>query len=223
MATIKKTTKPKKTTSVRAVKVKANKEKAKSKPASGRKAPKQKTIALEMTEAAESVKTNEKNNSDSTNSGQAKSLDRELGAERLSVSEKYFEAVGRRKESIARVRLYTKKATDPTNEEKALVIVNGKDYRDYFSDADLWGVVESPLKKLKSMNRFKVTVVVHGGGKSGQAGAIKHGISRTLIDFDTNFRKKLKKSGFLTRDSRAKERRKYGLKKARKAPRWAKR
>ena len=79
------------------------------------------------------------------------------------------------------------------------------------------------LKKLKSTNRFKVTVVVHGGGKSGQAGAIKHGIARTLVDFDQNFRKKLKKSGYLTRDPRAKERRKYGLKKARKAPRWAKR
>src|SRR3990167_10001015 len=137
--------------------------------------------------------------------------------------EKYYEAMGGRKESIARVRLYTKKATDTASEDKALIIVNGKDYREYFSDAALWEVVESPLKKLKSMNRFKVTVVVHGGGKSGQAGAIKHGIARTLVDFDSNFRKKLKKSGYLTRDPRAKERRKYGLKKARKAPRWAKR
>ena len=143
--------------------------------------------------------------------------------------EKYYEAMGGRKESIARVRLYTKKATDlpaqagEGSEERALIIVNDKDYREYFSDAGLWEVVESPLKKLKSMNRFKVTVVVHGGGKSGQAGAIKHGIARTLVDFDNNFRKKLKKSGFLTRDPRAKERRKYGLKKARKAPRWAKR
>lgn len=143
--------------------------------------------------------------------------------------EKYYEAVGRRKESIARVRLYTKKATDTvdpsvrTGEEKALITVNGKNYRDYFSDAILWGIVESPLRKLKSVNRFKATVVVHGGGKSGQADAIKHGIARTLVDFDSNFRKKLKKSGYLTRDPRAKERRKYGLKKARKAPRWAKR
>jgi small subunit ribosomal protein S9 len=149
--------------------------------------------------------------------------------------EKYYEAVGGRKESIARVRLYTKKATDlpvpdhadgqtgASSEEKALITVNGKDYRDYFTDASLWGVVESPLRKLKSINRFKATVVVHGGGKSGQAGAIKHGIARTLVDFDQNFRKKLKKSGYLTRDPRAKERRKYGLKKARKAPRWAKR
>lgn len=139
------------------------------------------------------------------------------------VGEKYYEAMGRRKESIARVRLYTKKATDQATEEKALITVNGKDYRDYFSDAGLWEVVESPLKKLKSVNRFKATVVVYGGGKSGQANAIKHGLARTLVDFDNNFRKKLKKSGYLTRDPRAKERRKYGLKKARKAPRWAKR
>lgn len=137
--------------------------------------------------------------------------------------EKYYEAVGRRKESIARVRLYTKKATDVVEEERALITVNGKGYRDYFSDATLWEVVESPLKKLKSANRFKATIVVHGGGKSGQANAIKHGLARTLVDFDQNFRKKLKKSGYLTRDPRAKERRKYGLKKARKAPRWAKR
>ena len=137
--------------------------------------------------------------------------------------EKYYEAVGRRKESIARVRMYTRKATDIASEDKALITVNGKDYREYFTEANLWEIVESPLKKLKSINRFKATVVVRGGGKSGQADAIKHGLARTLVDFDGNFRKKLKKSGYLTRDPRAKERRKYGLKKARKAPRWAKR
>ncbi len=137
--------------------------------------------------------------------------------------EKYFQAVGRRKESIARIRLYTKKSTDTVEEEKALITVNGKDYRNYFSDVNLWNVVESPLRKLKSLNRFKATVVVHGGGLRGQADAIKHGIARALVEFDLNFRKKLKKSGFLTRDSRIKERRKYGLKKARKAPQWQKR
>ena len=141
------------------------------------------------------------------------------GIKNPASKEKYYEEMGGRKESVARGRLYTKKATDITEGENALIIVNGKDYREYFSDAALWEVVESPLRKLKSMNRFKVTVVVHGGGKSGQAGAIKHGIAKTLVDFDQNFRKKLKKSGYLTRDPRAKERRKYGLKKARKAPR----
>ncbi|MEK7121227.1 MAG: 30S ribosomal protein S9 [Patescibacteria group bacterium] len=141
----------------------------------------------------------------------------------LVAKEKYFQAIGRRKESIARVRLYTKKSTDTAEEEKALVVVNGKDYRSYFSDVNLWNIVESPLRKLKSLNRFKATVVVHGGGLSGQAGAIKHGIARALVEFDLNFRKKLKKSGFLTRDSRIKERRKYGHKKARKMGQFSKR
>lgn len=137
--------------------------------------------------------------------------------------EKYFQAVGRRKESVARVHLYTKKSTDMVKEEKALVIVNGKDYRDYFSDVNHWTVIESPLRKLKSLNRFKATIVVHGGGISGQASAIKHGIAKALVEFDLNFRKKLKKSGFLTRDSRIKERRKYGHKKARKMGQFSKR
>ena len=137
--------------------------------------------------------------------------------------EKYFSAVGRRKESIARVRLFTKKSTDIATEDKALVTVNGKDYTKYFSDVNLQHVVETPLRKLKSVNRFKATVLVNGGGISGQASAIKHGLARALILFDSNFRRKLKKSGLLTRDSRAKERRKYGLKKARKAPQWNKR
>lgn len=140
-----------------------------------------------------------------------------------SGKEKYFQAIGRRKESIARVRLFTKKSTDTVEEEKALVVVNGQDYRSYFSDVNLWSVVESPLRKLKSLNRFKATVVVHGGGLRGQADAIRHGLSRALVEFDLNFRKKLKKSGFLTRDSRIKERRKYGHKKARKMGQFSKR
>ncbi len=137
--------------------------------------------------------------------------------------EKYFQAVGRRKESVARVRLYTKKSTDTVEEEKAIITVNGKDYSDYFSDVNLKNVVEAPLRKLKSLNRFKATVLVRGGGMRGQADAIKHGLARALVEFDINFRKKLKKSGFLTRDSRIKERRKYGLKKARKRGQWQKR
>lgn len=146
-----------------------------------------------------------------------------LEEEKINGKEKYYEAVGRRKTSTARVRLFTRKATDSADGDIALVTVNDKDYREYFNDETLWGVVESPLKKLKSLNRFKATVKVSGGGISGQADAIKHGISRALTLFDNNFRKKLRKSGFLTRDPRAKERRKYGLKKARKAGQWSKR
>ena len=138
-------------------------------------------------------------------------------------TEKYFKSIGRRKESTAVVRLYTRKSTDPVQDDRALIIVNDKDYTEYFTNKNLHAVVESPLKKLKSMNRFKATVKVSGGGSAGQAGAIRHGLTRSLVLFDGNFRKKLKKAGFLTRDPRAKERRKPGLKKARKAPRWAKR
>lgn len=145
------------------------------------------------------------------------------GEEKAGGPEKYYQSVGRRKESIARIRLYTKKASDSAGEEQAIVTVNNKSYTEYFTDVHLQHVVESPLRKLKSLNRFKATALVNGGGLAGQAGAIKHGISRALELFDSNFRKKLKKSGFLTRDSRAKERRKYGLKKARKAPQWNKR
>lgn len=138
-------------------------------------------------------------------------------------AEKYYEAVGRRKEAVARVRLYTKKLTDKTEEDEALIFVNNKKHSDYFKTTILHGIVESPFRKLKSVNRFKSTVKVMGGGITGQAEAIRHGLSRALVLFDSNFAKKLRKAGFLTRDSREKERRKYGLKKARKAPQWSKR
>ncbi|MBX4211274.1 MAG: 30S ribosomal protein S9 [Candidatus Yanofskybacteria bacterium] len=137
--------------------------------------------------------------------------------------EKYFEAVGRRKRSVARVRLYTRKAGDSVKENLAIITVNGKDYTDYFKDIDLQANVEAPLRKLKSLNRFKALALVNGGGISGQADALRHGLARTLEKFDANFRKKLKKSGYLSRDARKKERRKYGLKKARKAGQWSKR
>ncbi len=138
--------------------------------------------------------------------------------------EKYYEAVGRRKESTARVRVFTKKSTDKqVSEDKAIIVVNEKPYYEYFGSTQLQNIIESPLKKLKSLNRFKATVVVYGGGIAGQAGAIKFGLSRALVLFDPNFSKKLRKAGYLTRDARVKERRKYGLKKARKAPQWSKR
>src|SRR3989344_9571523 len=138
--------------------------------------------------------------------------------------EKYYKAIARRKEATARVRVLTKKSTDKqVSEDKAIITVNGKPYTEYFNNAKLQGVVEAPLKKLKSINRFKATVTVHGGGMAGQASAIKFGLSRALVLFDINFSKKFRKAGFLTRDSRVKERRKYGLKKARKGPQWAKR
>jgi len=154
--------------------------------------------------------------------------DLDLGPETVEelepgAKEKYFEAVGRRKEAIARVRLMTRKSGDEIRDDAALMTVNGQDYVDYFKDKMLIVRIESPLRRLKSLHRFKVSAQVLGGGISGQADAVRHGISRALELFDANFRKKLKKAGFLTRDPRIKERRKPGLKKARKGPRWAKR
>jgi len=137
--------------------------------------------------------------------------------------EKYFEATGRRKRSVARVRLMTRKSGDKITEDTALMEVNGKDYASYFLDKNLVTRIEQPLRRLKSLSRFKVTVKVHGGGISGQADAVRLGISRCLELFDANFRKKLKKAGFLTRDARKVERKMSGLKKSRKAPRWSKR
>ncbi len=140
-----------------------------------------------------------------------------------AASGKYFEAVGRRKEAVARVRMMTRKNGDESKNDGGMIQVNGKDYQDYFTDKMLQERVESPLKRLKSLNRFKVTAHVVGGGIAGQADALRHGISRCLELFDANFRKRLKAAGYLTRDPRIKERRKPGLKKARKAPRWSKR
>ena len=109
------------------------------------------------------------------------------------------------------------------SDETGLIQINGKSYYDYFRLPKARATVEAPLVKLKSLNRFKASVKVSGGGISGQADAIKHGLARALVLFDSNFRKKLKKAGFLKTNARVKERRKYGLKKARRAPQWSKR
>lgn len=135
-------------------------------------------------------------------------------------TKKYYEAIGRRKNAIARVRLSTIK---PFEGDDGKITVNGKDYREYFPGLNLKQTVESPLRRLKSLNRFEVVAKANGGGINGQAEAVRHGISRTLVEFNADFRKKLKKAGFLKRDPRVKERRKFGLKKARRAPQWAKR
>lgn len=142
------------------------------------------------------------------------------GEDKEKKSKRYYEAVGRRKSSIARVRLFTIK---PFEGDEGKIEVNGKPYKEYFPTLDLQQTAESALRKLKSLNRFEATVRVSGGGSKGQAEALRHGLARTLVDFNLDFRKKLKKAGYLKRDPRVKERRKYGLKKARRAPQWAKR
>ncbi len=133
---------------------------------------------------------------------------------------KYYEAVGRRKTATARIRLFTIK---PLEEDEGKITVNDKPYKDYFSLMDSQQAVEASLRKLKSLNRFEVVAKVRGGGIRAQAEALRHGIARALVKFNLDFRKKLKRAGYLKRDPRMKERKKYGLKGARRAPQWAKR
>ena len=129
---------------------------------------------------------------------------------------KYYEAVGRRKTSIARVRLTEAKSNS--------FVINGKkDLDSYFDTEDLRNSVRDALVKSEVDTKFGVSILVNGGGINGQGEAIRHGISRALVTFDETNRGKLKKLGFLKRDSRMKERKKPGLKKARKAPQWSKR
>lgn len=136
------------------------------------------------------------------------------GEPRPAGRERYFEAVGRRKTSVARVRLFTR-AGD--------FLVNEKPYADYFPTTELQKIVEDSLQKMKLFGRFKVTVKVSGGGVHSQAEALRHGLARCLVKFNPDFRKRLKRAGFLKRDPRMKERKKPGLKRARRAPQWRKR
>ena len=125
-----------------------------------------------------------------------------------------FYVTGRRKSSVARVYLVA---------GTGKIVVNKRDINDYFSLETLKTIVRQPLALTQTVEKFDVLVTVHGGGTTGQAGAIRHGISRALLEADADYRPSLKKAGFLTRDSRMKERKKYGLKKARKAPQFSKR
>ena len=130
-------------------------------------------------------------------------------------SSKYFEAVGRRKNATARVRIWV--------DDSGEIIVNGKDYKKYFPTEDLATIANAPLRKIKMLEKFKVSVLTSGGGVSGQAEAMRHGLARALVEHDPELRLRVKKSGYLKRDPRVKERKKYGLKKARKASQWSKR
>lgn len=128
---------------------------------------------------------------------------------------KYIEAIGRRKTATARVRL--------TPASKNSYEVNGKELAVYFPTRKLQDTVTSAITDSKTAEKFTVTVVTKGGGVEGQAVAVRHGIARALNEIDSELRPVLKKAGYLKRDPRAKERRKFGLKKARKAPQWSKR
>lgn len=125
-----------------------------------------------------------------------------------------YRGTGRRKTSVAQVRLL---------QGTGKFIINGLDVQDYFDFETLRTIAKAPLTLTETEGKFDVIVKVDGGGNTGQAGAVRHGLSRALIEFDGELRPLLKKAGFLTRDPRMKERKKYGLKKARKSPQFSKR
>ncbi|MBQ8605582.1 MAG: 30S ribosomal protein S9 [Clostridia bacterium] len=126
----------------------------------------------------------------------------------------YFYGTGRRKSSVARVRLLP---------GTGVITINGRDIDDYFGLDTLKLIVRQPLELTELLGKFDVIVNVTGGGVTGQAGAIRHGITRALIESDESLKPILKKAGFVTRDPRMKERKKYGLKAARRAPQFSKR
>ncbi len=126
----------------------------------------------------------------------------------------FYYGTGRRKNSVARVRLFN---------GTGKITINGRDIDNYFGLETLKLIVRSPLALTGTEGKFDIVVNVVGGGVAGQAGAIRHGITRALMEFDAELRPALKKAGFVTRDPRMKERKKYGLKAARRAPQFSKR
>lgn len=127
---------------------------------------------------------------------------------------RFVSAIGRRKQSIASVRLYKK--------GEGLIVVNSLDLKKYFPE-NIQLVVKQPLKQAGLAKDVNLSILVRGGGKTGQSEAIRHGIARALVEMDEAYKKPLKAKGWLTRDARVKERKKPGLKKARRAPQWSKR
>ncbi|MBL7150027.1 MAG: 30S ribosomal protein S9 [Candidatus Pacebacteria bacterium] len=128
---------------------------------------------------------------------------------------RYFEAVGKRKTAVARVRLFTR--------GEKVFLVNEKPFTVYFPTLELQQIATASLRKMRCLDSFRVLVKVRGGGLNAQAEALRHGISRALTLFNPDFRKRLRSAGYLTRDARKRERKKFGLKRARRAPQWSKR
>ena len=128
--------------------------------------------------------------------------------------EKYYYGTGRRKHSVARVRVYN---------GTGRITINGRDIDDYFGLETLKLIVRQPMTLTDTLGKFDIVCTVAGGGVTGQAGAIRHGLSRALLVFNPELRPTLKAAGMLTRDPRMKERKKYGLKAARRAPQFSKR
>ncbi len=135
-------------------------------------------------------------------------------AEQAKLKGRYTSASGRRKTSTARVRLY---------KGEGLIIINGAQANKYFAEEELFSIINQPLKLAGLAKDFNISVNLAGGGKKGQAEAVRHGIARALLEINPDLRALFKVKGWITRDARKKERKKPGLKKARRAPQWAKR
>ena len=135
--------------------------------------------------------------------------------EKKTNKDRFIEAIGRRKTSTARVRI--------KNSTKNIFLVNKKDAKEYFKTEDQLRIIQDPIIKGKTGSKWEVEVLVKGGGIHSQAEAIRHGLARALSEGEVEARNKMKTLGYLKRDPRAKERRKFGLKKARKSPQWSKR
>lgn len=127
----------------------------------------------------------------------------------------YCQAVGRRKTAVARIRLFTRGGKE--------FLINEKPLQRYFPTFELQQIATGALEKMKCFDRFGILVRVKGGGIHAQAEAVRHGIARALVEFNPDFRKRLRRVGYLTRDPRQRERKKFGLKRARRAPQWQKR
>lgn len=138
-----------------------------------------------------------------------------MDKEKKTSKDKFIEAVGRRKTSTARVRI--------ASASKMTFIVNGKDSKEYFKTDEQRRLVQDPIAKGAPGGKWNIEARVKGGGIHSQAEAVRHGLARALVEEEQELRGKMKTLGFLKRDPRAKERRKFGLKKARKAPQWSKR
>jgi small subunit ribosomal protein S9 len=134
---------------------------------------------------------------------------------RASTEQAYYYGTGKRKTSIAKIRLYP--------DEGGTILVNGKPMDEYFNWKPWQGIITEPFRITETVNRFQVAVRVQGGGVNSQAEAIRHGISRALVVYDETLKAGLRRAGFITRDARIKESKKYGLKRARRAPQYTKR
>jgi small subunit ribosomal protein S9 len=134
---------------------------------------------------------------------------------RASTEQEYYYGTGKRKTSIAKIRLYL--------DEGGTILVNGKPMDEYFNWKPWQGIITEPFRVTETVNRFQVAVRVQGGGVNSQAEAIRHGIARALVVYDENLKAGLRRAGLITRDARIKESKKYGLKRARRAPQYTKR